>query len=103
MESPCKKIYMENWAFLVVSVGKNLTLCNVPGLGRAPVRKEAAQYSGLENSMKCIVSQVIRVRLLSKKKKQKTSTEEVHYTPDLAPELLLISIWISDGHFHQSG
>ena len=82
---------MENWAFLVAQLVKNLLQCgdlgSTPGLGRAPGEGKGypLQYSGLENSMKCIVHGVAksqtRLSNFQKKKKKKHGklVEEVHY------------------------
>ena len=54
--------------FLAGSAGEESS-CNagdlgsIPGLGRSPVEGDSLQYSGLENSMDCIVHGVTKSRI----------------------------------------
>ena len=53
------------WASLVAQLVKNppaMDLCSIPGLGRSPEEGKgySLQYSGLENSMDCIVHGVTK-------------------------------------------
>ena len=99
MESPCRKIYMENWAFFVAQSVKNLPAMwrpgSIPGLGRSPEEGKGylLQYSGLENSMKCIVHGVAKsqTRLSNfQTKNHGKLVEEVHYLQIWHPGIFLL-------------
>ena len=60
--------FQYSWAFLVAQLVKNLPVMGdmglIPGLGRSTgeVKSYPLQYSGLENSMDCIVHWVAKSR-----------------------------------------
>ena len=65
-------IYYSIWASLVTQMAKNPSTCSagdlgsIPGLGRSPGGERKGyplQYSGLENSMHCIVHGVAKSRI----------------------------------------